>query len=112
MTDLDFDKIGRQLLREKLEILKNIEGSGNLPLHRNPDRDDLAQDYITLEKELAIKAMEREQLQQIDKALERLDDGTYGLCQECHEPINPERLEILPYALLCVSCQSKQERHW
>jgi RNA polymerase-binding protein DksA len=112
VTDLDFDKIRKQLLEEKLEILKNVEGSSNLPLHMNPDRDDLAQDYITLEKEIAIKALEREQLEQIDKALERLDDGTYGLCQECHQPIHPERLEILPYALLCVSCQSKQERHW
>ncbi len=78
----------------------------------NPDRDDLAQDYITLEKDRAIKAIEREQLEQIEQALQRLDDGTYGLCSKCGEAIPPERMEILPYAALCVSCQSQQEHRW
>ncbi len=112
MTKLDLEKIRKQLLLEKAEILQNAQEGSGLPLHLNPDRDDLAQDYITLEKDVAIKAIEREQLEQIDKALERIDEGTYGLCQECQEPIPSERLEILPYALLCVHCQSKQERHW
>ena len=112
VTNLDVDEIRKQLLNEKAHILQNVgEGSG-LPLHMNPDRDDLAQDYITLEKEVALRAIEREQLEQIDKALERLDRGTYGLCKECRETIPPERLKILPYALLCVRCQAQLERRW
>ena len=112
VTKLDLEKIRKRLLREKAEILQNMHEGSGLPLHLNPDRDDLAQDYITLEKNVAIKAIEREQLEQIDEALQRIDEGTYGLCQDCQEPIPPERLEILPYALLCVRCQSKQERRW
>lgn len=112
MTDLDIKKIRERLLRDKAEIMRNVQGESNLPLHMNPDRDDLAQDYITLEKDVAIKAIEREQLEQINQALQRIEDGTYGLCNECHEPIPAERLEILPYALLCVRCQSQLERRW
>ena len=112
VANLDIEEIREQLLSEKAEILQNVQGESDLPLHLNPDRDDLAQDYITLEKDVAIKALEREQLEQIDKALKRIEDGTYGLCQECQEPIPPERLEILPYALLCVRCQSRHEQRW
>jgi DnaK suppressor protein len=112
VTDLDKEKIRKQLLEDKAQILQSVKGNSGLPIHMNPDRDDLAQDFITLEKDVAIKAIEREQLEQIDLALERLDRGTYGLCQECRAPIPAERLKILPYALLCVNCQAKQERRW
>jgi RNA polymerase-binding protein DksA len=112
VVNLDEDKIREQLNKEKTEILLNVRGGSGLPLHMNPDRDDLAQDYITLEKNVAIKAIEREQLEKIKQALRRLDDGTYGLCSECGEPIPPERMEILPYAALCVRCQSQQEHRW
>ena len=46
---------------------------------------------------------------QIDRALNRLANGSYGLCDDCHEPIPPKRLEARPTATLCVSCQSKRE---
>ncbi|MFD3437199.1 TraR/DksA C4-type zinc finger protein [Streptomyces sp. NPDC058685] len=44
-------------------------------------------------------------LQEIDAALARVDDGTYGICRYCAEPIPAERLEILPYTPFCVPCQ-------
>ena len=112
VANLDEEKIREKLNKEKAEILLNVRGGIGLPLHMNPDRDDMAQDYITLERDGAIKAMEREQLEQIEQAFQRLDDGTYGLCSKCGEPIPPERLEILPYAALCVRCQSRQEHRW
>lgn len=43
---------------------------------------------------------------EIDRALEKLDDGSYGLCDNCGGPIGPERLEALPWAMLCVACKS------
>lgn len=52
-------------------------------------------------------AAARRQLQETEAALERLDDGSYGTCATCREPISPERLEILPAAELCVACQSR-----
>jgi DnaK suppressor protein len=48
-------------------------------------------------------------MMQIDRALDRLADGSYGLCEDCHQPIPPKRLEARPTATLCVSCQGKRE---
>ncbi|MFG2089398.1 MULTISPECIES: TraR/DksA family transcriptional regulator [unclassified Spirillospora] len=47
-------------------------------------------------------------LEEIDAALTRLDDGTYGLCEDCREPVPAGRLEILPYARRCVRCQQRR----
>ncbi|MFF3492862.1 TraR/DksA family transcriptional regulator [Streptomyces sp. NPDC002795] len=44
-------------------------------------------------------------LQEIDAAFARIEDGTYGTCQNCHTPVPEERLEILPYTRYCVSCR-------
>lgn len=49
-------------------------------------------------------------LTQINGALERMDDGTYGICERCGQPINPERLEAFPYVAYCIECQSFLER--
>lgn len=50
-----------------------------------------------------------EMLRRITAALKRIDDGDYGVCLECDEPINPKRLEFDPTVLLCVDCASKSE---
>lgn len=49
-------------------------------------------------------------LEQIDAALARLDDGTFGICQRCGKPIDVERLEALPYATLCIDDKRLEER--
>jgi DnaK suppressor protein len=48
-------------------------------------------------------------LREIDAALKRIDDGEYGLCQACVEPINPKRLDVDPTARLCIECASAAE---
>jgi DnaK suppressor protein len=48
-------------------------------------------------------------LRNIEAALRRLDDGGYGLCRDCDEPINPKRLEFDPTALRCIDCESKRD---
>jgi len=48
-------------------------------------------------------------LRRITAALQRIDDGEYGICLECDEPINPKRLEFDPTVLLCIDCASKRE---
>ncbi len=49
-------------------------------------------------------------LSQVEAARERMAAGTYGVCMGCGRPIPPERLEAVPYATLCVDCQSKHEK--
>jgi len=48
-------------------------------------------------------------LRNIEAALKRIDDGEYGLCRDCDEPINPKRLEFDPTALRCIDCESERE---
>ena len=52
----------------------------------------------------------RQRLYQIEEALDTIKNGDYGICTECEEPINEKRLLLMPFALLCVRCQSELER--
>jgi RNA polymerase-binding protein DksA len=57
----------------------------------------------------AVARVLMDDMAQVDRALDRLANGTYGLCEDCHQPIPPKRLEARPTATLCVNCQSKRE---
>jgi len=59
--------------------------------------------------ELGRLEMKRRALRQIDDVLARIDDGTYGLCEDCEVEIAEERLDILPFATRCVECERKRE---
>ncbi len=62
------------------------------------------------EKNLSLLATFEERLEEIDLALEKLQSGAYGICQRCGQPIDPERLAIVPEAQYCVPCKTKLER--
>ena len=53
---------------------------------------------------------ERDKLAQIDRALARIDDGTYGVCESCGNPIGKMRLMAFPRATLCLTCKQREER--
>ncbi|WP_435847724.1 TraR/DksA family transcriptional regulator [Streptomyces fumanus] len=74
------------------------------------DEADTGTKNITREHELALAANAREMLSQTEHALERLDAGTYGLCENCGRPIGKARMQAFPRATLCVECKQKQER--
>ena len=57
------------------------------------------------QRDLALRDRARQQLELVAAALERLGDGTFGICQRCGRPIAPERLEALPWAAHCIDCQ-------
>ena len=61
-------------------------------------------------KNLAVGDCLRSSLDKVERALDKVEDGTYGICEHCGQPINPARLAALPYATLCVSCQTRAER--
>ena len=69
------------------------------------------QALVDLEREMGIslQEMRNRERQLIDDALASLDEGTYGICAECGEEISDKRLQALPFARLCVACQSKLE---
>ena len=65
-------------------------------------------DFVT-EVDMALMQMKSETLSRIDQAIARLEDGTYGLCQECNQDIAAARLKALPFAALCRECQEDTE---
>jgi len=85
------------------------EASGDLSAY-TVHMADMAAD--TYERELSMDLVSSEQqiLYQIDDALKRLDDGSYGICQQCNNPITMSRLKAVPYASLCISCQRTKEQ--
>ncbi|WP_069884635.1 TraR/DksA family transcriptional regulator [Streptomyces luteocolor] len=76
------------------------------------DDADTGTKNITREHEMALAANAREMLVQTERALERLDAGTYGLCENCGNPIGKARMQAFPRATLCVECKQKQERRY
>ncbi|MFF3275134.1 TraR/DksA family transcriptional regulator [Streptomyces chrestomyceticus] len=74
------------------------------------DEADTGSKNITREHEMALASNAREMLLQTERALERLDAGTYGLCENCGKPIGKARMQAFPRATLCVECKQRQER--
>lgn len=72
---------------------------------------DLGTDNFRHDIELGLLSDEGAVLEMIQEALDRLEDGTYGICLECGRQINPERLEAKPYARYCVACKANKEKH-
>lgn len=81
--------------------------SNSLPTHIA----DLGSDSFEQELTLNLVGTEKEALQRIATALERIGDGSYGLCEDCGDPIPDVRLEAIPYASLCVECATERERN-
>ncbi len=61
---------------------------------------------VERERDLALSAQARAAVDEIDRALAKIEQGTYGICEQCGEPIKKARLKALPYASLCISCKS------
>jgi RNA polymerase-binding transcription factor len=111
------DALHQMLIRKRQEILKEIEGSLGQSLTEDQQRrlesarDVGDQALMDLDRELGISLMEmrNRRRQAIDEALTRLSEGTYGICAECGVEISEKRLEAVPFAKLCVECQSREE---
>ena len=73
-------------------------------------REEEATESFELEKRLALVKRTRDLLAEVEHALHKFDQGTYGLCDDCGQPIDPARLEALPQASLCLSCKAKNAK--
>ncbi|MBI4515315.1 MAG: TraR/DksA family transcriptional regulator [Deltaproteobacteria bacterium] len=97
----------RQVLREIDNDLKEgREGTKNDGM----DTYDLASEERDREISFILSDREREKLQAIQEALERIEGSSYGICDSCESEIAPARLEAMPFTRLCVSCQSDREK--
>lgn len=119
-TSEEVEEARAELMAEMMRLRNEIETSEQslVGLMRDSgdgagdDQADTGAKNITREHELALAANAREMLTQTERALEKLDAGTYGLCENCGNPIGKARMQAFPRATLCVECKQKQERRY
>jgi DnaK suppressor protein len=106
----------QELLDEKrkavLERARQMLSVENMALDTNdlPDEMDLASSEYLQSFEFRLRGREKSLLSKLDLALKKIDDGTFGVCEVCEEPIGKKRLEARPETKLCIRCKEDQER--
>jgi DnaK suppressor protein len=104
----------RAMMQMQLDqLVRKSDGALSELLHatvRSADPVDRA--ALELERNLAVHMMKRDRnmTMKIQKALRKIDNGTFGICEECGEEIDLDRLKLRPIAELCIGCKKQQER--
>jgi RNA polymerase-binding protein DksA len=119
-TTIDTEHFRKRLLDERKRVQEAIdylheENPGSI---QDETQDSTADNHpgdmatVTFDRELdyTLEANEGRLLQAIDAALTRMDDGSYGACVSCGQPIGAERLEALAWTTQCIDCKRKEER--
>jgi len=108
-------KMKDELIAQKQGILNQLIANSDDFKALVDDKDakdeiDVAADAVDRKMLEALGAKDLNRMKMIDNALARIDQGKYGLCLKCGKHIPQERLEAIPYAFLCISCQSASEK--
>lgn len=117
----ELKKFKELLIKQRTKIVNEVEHIANETLKKS-QKDasgdlsgytlhmaDMATDHYDREFSLGIASSEQDVIYEIDEALRRVEDGTYGTCFTCDKPIGKRRLKIVPHAKHCISCQQKEE---
>ncbi len=109
MSDLHDDRarVVRTLTAQEEELAGLMRDAGDGAGH---DQADMGATSFERDQELTVVNNEREKLAQIDRALARIADGTYGICESCGNPIGKGRAMAFPRATLCLTCKQREER--
>jgi YteA family regulatory protein len=121
VSAIDTDRFREVLLEERTRVeaaLENLheETSGTLSEDAGEETaydnhlGDTATETYDRELDYSLEESSERLLAEIDAALKRIEEGTYGICSNCGKQIPEERLEALPWATLCIDCQRQQER--
>jgi DnaK suppressor protein len=117
-TDAELAEVRAELEGEAAGLRKEISQAesqiaarlGDTVAEAGDDEADASSKVFEREHELALTHNSRELLEQTERALARIEAGTYGVCESCGEPIGKARLLAFPRATLCVECKQRQER--
>jgi DnaK suppressor protein len=117
-TEAELKEVRDQLADEAAELRADIDRAesdiasrlGDAVGDAGDDQADVGAKTFEREHELALTHNSRELLAQSEKALARIQAGTYGTCESCGEPIGKARLQAFPRATLCVTCKQREER--
>lgn len=114
MTNEQTGELRRQLEEEKMQIEQRIENNDNYGLEKSMKDSigdlssydnhsaDMGTEMFEREKDMALNQLDEQHLQNINDALHRLSEGTYGYCRECRQEIPFERLTAVPYTEYCI----------
>lgn len=116
---VDFKKLILKRKEEILDEIKHISDDTLKKSQKDASGDisgytyhmaDVATDNYDREFSLGLASNERKLLYELDDASKRIEDGTFGICEDCQSLITKTRLKAVPYARLCVKCQEKREK--
>lgn len=112
-----YEALIRKELQESTAYIENInkeqsmgarESSGDLSSYAYHQADQ-GSDTNLMEQTVMMMEGERDKIRLLNDAMRRIADGSYGICEMCGENIQESRLEVIPYAIYCVSCKEKME---
>ena len=114
MTRKELNVFKKELLKEKTVLLQGIstkmKGSPKTGDPEGGDVCDIASSDRERELRLRLSERGREKLKEIEEALERIEDGSFGLCDRCGCKIPKGRLKVMPFSTTCVACKAIQEK--
>lgn len=115
MKKKDLDQFKERLLSQKKQILESskkvLEQDLNVSRDDLPDEIDLASAELSKSLMLRLNDRERALLPKIEKALQKIESGEYGICESCGGEIGTARLEVRPFASLCIKCKEEEEHN-
>jgi DnaK suppressor protein len=110
-TSFDAAAARSNLLAERARLLEELGEPIEAPGQMTYGSQAAAASHVfEQQRDLALRERSRGELEKVEAALRRLDDGTYGACVSCGDPIAPERLEAIPWAPFCIDCARKGGR--
>jgi DnaK suppressor protein len=114
LNQRDLNRFKKRLLEEKAELEEKARQTLNedmqLDVDDLPDEMDLASSEYAQSMTFRLRGREKVYLEKIDKALKKIEEGEFGICEECGEEIDVKRLDVRPVTNLCIRCKEKQER--
>ena len=106
-------KIKQKLIKERDEIIEKLKENQADEFKKLKDdigdNFDKALENISMETMLTFSGLDKKKLEEIEYAIKKIENGTYGFCEECGEEIPIARLEVLPFAKYCIECQEEME---
>src|SRR5882724_12960914 len=110
MSKSEINKFRTALAAKQTELAPRLRNRDGIAIEKTPDALDEVQ--LATERELATRNLERGStlLRNVRAALDRIDEGTYGICLHCDEEIGAKRLNALPWTPLCIECQKQADR--
>lgn len=102
------ERLSKKLEESKVEISPADERRESSPFGKIEEE---ATEAMELEKRLALEKQLTDYLSKVNRAIQKYEADTYGICDQCGKPIEPARLEALPHANLCLNCMSSQTKN-